>query len=299
MGKAGLGETVLQRFLTKANLKDLAASGKSRAVIDHSDWYHASVYKCAVDVFEQNEKAAIDTMWRAYMDRLTVLQLGGVTVAHFVFDGASVPAKAPTTNKRQTDRAAAALEAKACRATWHGNPTPTQKKEYTKKCNAAVGREPWLENALFNKLLEWNVASPKMKVTRAKALGEADPQIIHLLNLKHYDFAIVNDWDYALYGFCHVFMYKLFYRSHHWKAYQPGDGDVLDLTSWKGKLGRCGLPGCTADQKNCSTCGAAIGLTKLGLTQACILAGTDYHPTGLKKVMCLCVRACVCVCVES
>lgn len=226
MGKAKLGEIALVRFTKKGSLEALTKNGMNRAVLDHSDWFHSCKYRYAVEIFEQNEAAAISGMWETYMMRLGVMESQGCNIAHFVFDGAPVAAKAPTDRERKAERAEAASLANALRATGERG------SGYQKLCRKAVGRTPWLERALFRKLLGWNSPSRSMVVTAEVALGEADPQIINLLKLRLYDFAIVNDYDYTLYGYAGIFLYKLFYRQHGWKQYAAGEGDIIDMTTW-------------------------------------------------------------------
>ena len=90
---------------------------------------------------------------------------------HFVLDGAPLPAKAGTHDKRAAKRADSALEAK--RLASEG----ARVNAYQKACSGAMKREEWFEIALCEGLTEDD------RVSAERALFETDAQLGSCLRL--------------------------------------------------------------------------------------------------------------------
>ena len=255
MGQKNHDKHVVPRWVQKkTSIKALSSSGLISAVVDFSNWLHSAMFACAAMLEKGDNDAALVVMCMYFRKRIQMLQTEGIQTLHFVRDGADLPAKFLTKQAREA-RAAANSSA-----------------SHTK-------REPWMEDGICryfdgcNKVQQFST----IKVTWEVALFEADAQIVHLLNLGYFHFAIANDQDFSVFGARRVAS-KLG-RSPN----KLNECDFLDTTEWKGKIPLCQQGSCT-HPKSCGTCGKAVGLDRQGVLLACVLAGTDYYPDGLKNV---------------
>jgi len=70
----------------------------------------------------------------------------------------------------------------------------------------SLGREHWLEAAIYREFARWNAAdSCSMRVTWERAPFKADTQIAHLVMNGDFKFAIVDDQDSLVFGVSKVF----------------------------------------------------------------------------------------------
>lgn len=193
MGIANLLK-VFARFCRKSSVQQLVESGFDSCVVDFSSWLHGSKYGAAVLCFENRRTEAVNKIWPIFRKRLDILKKQGIKRVMFVRDGAPVLAKEPTDMKRREKREAARKEAQVLRQTLSSLHTEDEANKYATKCTEAFSRELWLEQMICAKIDDYS--GDNMEVRWMVALGEADPQILHLLQCKLYHFGIVDDQDY-------------------------------------------------------------------------------------------------------
>lgn len=285
MGIAGLVEHALGFFLNaRQTIRSLVEKGNTTCVVDFSSWHHDVLYGPLCEALQCDDRdEAVRLATQYFGAKLNMLKEQGVTVVHFVRDGAPLGSKAGTDAERAAARAAAGKEAALLLAKLKKPQLRAAvRKDYHKCCVTAARRERWLEEALCDYLTARS--SPSFLVTWEVALYEADAQIAHLLRIERYHFGICEDQDIAMYAGGKVrLVLKLGYGQ--W-GYAANECDVLDSTMWEGALPGCGEAACKGFK--CTACRTATGSCAYGLDpdsllQACVLAGTDYWP-GLNGI---------------
>ena len=126
-----------------------------------------------------------------------------------------------------------------------------ERAEYEKCCNAAIGRESWLDRSMqtFIAAGQWDI-----EVTYEVAFQEADPQMVNLVKLGYFHAIVCEDQDILVLGARKVIM-KLNYGK--WK-YGKSECDFVDSSAWSDNVP---MPKCdtACDKKRCSECGPAVG----------------------------------------